>query len=229
MTNNISLLLCFFGLLPSLLPPAAQATTVLSNTELYPSTPGTMGPGNHTGMMEEEAIQYFQAQSFTTGGASYVLGSITPYFDNSYGGGFTMALHSNNGGTPGEFIATLSGNSTPDFGLDSSYAPSSTVTLDADTTYWFVTSINPSVSRGAANIFVNPVGNFTATAAEGWSVGQSAQQSTRDGISDDWNVDPVYALLFEVDATLTAAPEPTRMLLLAVGSFGLILRRRRAA
>ncbi len=229
MTNHLSLLLCLFGLLPSLLPPAAQAATVLSNTDLYPSTPGTMGPGNYTGMMEEESIQYFQAQSFTTGGASFVLGGITPYFANSYGGGFTMALHSDNGGTPGELIASLSGNSAPDFGLDSSYAPSSTVVLDADTTYWFVTSISPGVSEGAANIYVNPAGNYSATSAEGWSVGTSAQLSTYDGVSGDWNVNPVYALLFEVDASLTAAPEPTRMLLLALGSFGLILRRRRAA
>ena len=36
-----------------------------------------------------------------------------------------------------------------------------------------------------------------------------------------------YTPLFQVDASPAAVPEPTRMLLLAVGSFGLILRRRR--
>lgn len=229
MKNKLPLLLCLCGLIPSLLPPAASAAIVLSNTDLSPSSPGTTGPGNYPGMMDGEGgFFYAQAQSFTTGGESYVLGSITPYFTGSSGGGFTMALYSSSGGAPGELLATLTGNTTPEQGLGNPYAPSSTVVLAADTTYWWVSSIDVGVSDGRADMVVNPPGNFSATSAEGWSVGQSAQQSTYNGVTGDWNVDGTYAVLFEVDATLAAAPEPTRMLLLALGSFGLILRRRRA-
>lgn len=224
-TNKFPLLLCLIGLMPSLLPPAAAASTVLSNTDLYPETPGTMGPGRYNMMHTEYSLA--QAQSFTTGSASYVLGGITPYFANSYGNGFNMALYSNSDGTPGELIATLTGNTAPENGLGSTYAPSSTVVLAADTTYWWVSSIDEVAGEGGANFYVNPYGNFSATAAEGWSVGQSAQQSTYDGVTDNWNVDGGYTPLFQVDASPAAVPEPTRMLLLAVGSFGLILRRRR--
>jgi hypothetical protein len=225
--TKLPLLLCLIGLMPSLLPPVAAAATVLSNTDLSPDSPGTMGPGNYPGMFGEEGMHSVQAQSFTTGSESYVLGSITPFISSASGGGFSMALYANGDGTPGELLATLTGNTMPEQGLGNSYAPSSTVVLDADTTYWWVASIDAGISEGRADMVVNPPGNFSANSAEGWSVGHSAQQTTYGDVTGDWNVDGTYAVLFQVDATLAAAPEPTRMLLLGLGTFGLLLRRRR--
>ena len=174
------------------------------------------------------------ANDFTTGSTIVSLDDIKVNFFGGYdasGTGFKAALYSDQGpaapaGGAGSFLADLIG-SDPHGGGIFAFTPTSAILLAANTRYWAVFSaLNSSPDKDFPISFTN---NTSQTGASGWSIGDHyAALQVTNGVPNTgvWNYAATgTALNFAVDAS--AAPEPSKVLLLLGGLGGLIIRRRR--
>ena len=160
--------------------------------------------------------------SFTTDNNNYTLNSVTASLEESTEGSFSINLHIDNSGEPGTIIQQL--NTTEDI-LPSGFnnylfIPSSSVNLDANTTYWLSSSIvNPGFYTWGGTTSPNQ------TSPGAWIIGDDSIVSFDGGSS--WNLSvPDFASQFNVDADMvyTAVPfefSPTMGILLISGLFGL--------
>lgn len=124
----------------------------------------------------------WEANKFTTDANTYSLQSITLNLDDALdtSGAFVVELHSDNSGTPGSFIAALSGSVNPATAGLYTYTPSSTVTLNPNTPYWVVAMVSSgngdygwhfTSSTSQAPGAVGTVGGFSESLDQGasWS------------------------------------------------------------
>jgi hypothetical protein len=150
-------------------PIVLQAQTVIASS-YNGTTPGLLftdvlrasAPlGTYTGLSAGE--------SFTTGAQSYTFSSVVANLRLLVGSSTNLAagIYSNSGGTPGSLLATLT---VPSMTLNSrsnfSFTASTSLTLAASTTYWFV--VGPSTSTTSlvdATWYTGTSGTGLATAA----------------------------------------------------------------
>ena len=159
------------------------------------------------------------AQSFTTGSSASTLNGITlSLASGGTGSGFTVYLMSDNAGTPGNILETLSGPTSPGTG-DITFTSGSSLPLDANTTYWWEATI---VSTPNATFYLSSTTSTSETGSSGWSIG--------DVGSHNYYVAPwtpsAQAYIFSVSGT-TAVPEPgTSAALAGLASLALLAYRR---
>lgn len=215
------------SLLRVLLPLAfvgslAAQTIVVSN--LSESNDGDSGAYYDPGFPPMyPATNRWQANSFTTSTSLLQLDGII--FKSAYSESvtpLTVKLFSDNVGAPGSALATL--GSAVDVG-DGYYkfSPTSTLTLDSNTTYWWVASLTAATSTS----FRIPVTySVNETSVYGWTIGNRFAQSTNGGAS--WNVVGIDLVnQFSVSA-VSAVPEPsTWALLLGLAALGSVVAHRR--
>jgi hypothetical protein len=175
--------------------------------------------------LTDEAIE---AQSFTVGGVSQTLDSVTVRLGNDGGGAETITVHlySNNGSVPGSSQLTIGSVNIP--ALTTSFADytlsaPSAFTLQANTTYWL------EADTGDTDPVHWAVTSSTTTTGPG-TLG--ARVFSPSPPAPPW-FSGSGRLQVEVDGTPVAAvPEPSGLALLGLGGAGLLgwrVRRRRAA
>jgi hypothetical protein len=172
-----------------------------------------------TGTIYSSGPPQSYAQEFVTGNSSVVLSSIiVPLGDAS--GTFTAAadLVADNSGLPGSSVLTLFTVPTIPTGsaTDLTFTPTSSVTLKANTDYWFVLSATGSGSyqwqytNTLSASFPNYAVSSSNTMGATWTVG------TPPGP-------------FLLGANAAAVPEPSSLVLAAIGllALGMVVRARR--
>jgi hypothetical protein len=159
----------------------------------------------------------WRAQSFMTGGANWTSESVTLSLlsGGSSTGGFTVSLYGDSGNGPGAQLGTLTGNGNPGSGLSPF---TGAIALNPDATYWIVTDVS---SDHSGSVYGWMAG--TGGPAVGSTVG--AGYSSDGGVT--WGVDTTSSYLMQVDATFTAAPEPSTIALGLMGGAGYLLLFRR--
>jgi hypothetical protein len=176
-----------------------QATVLVSN--LTEASNGTV-PVAYYPPDEGSSNRYDAAGSFTTGSSSTLLGNITLAVANGSGSGFSVALHSNAVDRPGTLLASLAGSSSPTVGGNYSYLPENTITLSANTTYWWVASV-PNGTSSSYGFNLRSTASTSESSSAGWTVGDVFRQQNNSG---GW--DPTGTpLQFSVSAS--AIPEPS--------------------
>lgn len=188
----------FLTLLLAALPIQSYAQVVsLSNLANTPST--SLGASYDMDSLFGAEI----AQGFTTGSSSATLTSVTLSMGpaGTSGGGFTVALYDDSGGTPGTPMATLSGNSDPATPNLYTYTASGTL-LSANTPYWIVASV-PSSGATRNYQWIN-TGDSSVTSQPGWTLGSAAANFSLNGSSiNGWSVQSSFQQL-----SISVVPEP---------------------
>ncbi len=169
------------------------------------------------------------ANSFTAG-STVMLDNIRVNFASGFdpsGTGFSAALYSDAGGTaPGTLLATLTGPDPHAGGLYS-YTPTVATQLVSGTKYWALFSAVYGAPDEQFPITITA--DTSDTGLSGWSIGDYNNLNLRtvtNGVAGAWHNNAAGGVLqFEVNTS--AAPEPSRMLLLASGFGALFMTRRR--
>ena len=161
------------------------------------------------------------ASSFTTDNNSYTLNSVIASLNEGIESTLSINLHTDNGGEPGTIIEQLNTteNILPGPLNNYLFTPSSTVNLNANTTYWLSSFV---VNPGNYGWGVTNSPNQTSPGA--WTIGDESVFSSDGGTS--WTSFPGFVSQFNVDADIasTAVPfefSPTMGILLISGLFGL--------
>lgn len=207
--------------------PASQAAVVVSNITNTHATPGyefvdDIGGNGHD-----------LGNSFTTGGTSVLLNSVSVGFAGGFrgvGSAFTALLFNDAAGMPGSSLVTFTGNSDPHGGGTFAYTPSAPTTLLASTTYWLVFTAQIGAPDEQYPIYTTA--DLSQTGSPGWSIGDSfVYRDVTSGTPGAWIgqtvLAPPNALQFEVDTS--AVPEPSIALLFGSGLGSLLFLRRRSS
>ena len=137
-------------------------------------------------------------------------------------GSFRVELYSNSGSLPGSSLGILTGNGNPATAGLYTYTPSSTITLNPNTTYWVVAKVTSGLGDYSWN--------YTSTTTHGGTgtLGGFSESFDQGG---SWSAENVsFPSMFSV--TATAVPEPSSyaaMLGVAALGFGIFNRRFRRA
>lgn len=213
--HRLVLLFVFAGSL------AAQ-TVVVSNLSETPNGDG--GPSYDPGFPPfMPATSGWQANSFTTSTSMLQLDGII--FKSAYSESptpLTVKIFSDSTGNPGSAVATL-GSAIDVGGGYYKFSPTSALTLDSNTTYWWVASL----SGATMTSFRIPVTySVNETSSYGWTIGSRFAQSTNGGST--WNIPGIDMVnQFSISAT-SAVPEPsTWALILGFAALGGVIWRRR--
>lgn len=180
------------------------------------SFPDTGWPGDLA-----TSTAYLASSFTTTGSGSYTLGSVTVRMGQAVtpGGGFVLELWSQSSSRPGARIAQLVGETNPQSGTFT-YTPATTVTLNANATYWVVATVT---SGGTGEFRWLAAANNNQTGD--WTIGNNIGFSGNAGAN--WSIMSFPPSLFSVAAT--AVPEPSGLMLVLVAGACLCSCRRRPA
>ena len=122
------------------------------------------------------------AQSFTTGPDSngYILRTVEVRFSDDDDGRITptVKLHSDSSGNPGTAVATLTGPSSLEGGINTFDAPSNTM-LSANTTYWLVFRATAFNNQG--NLRQVTTYHKDSSGLPDWSIASVARRTFRNG------------------------------------------------
>jgi hypothetical protein len=173
---------------------------------------------NGTGTIYSSGPPQSYAQEFVTGSSSVVLSSIVVSLGNASGSFTAVAdLVADNSGLPGSTV--LTGFTVPAVPTGSpanrTFTPSSSVTLNANTDYWFVLS-----ASGSGGDYQWQYTNTLSPSFPNYAV------STNSGTS--WTVGtPAGPFLLEATAA-SSVPEPSSLVLVTCGflAFAAVLSRR---
>lgn len=170
-------------------------------------------------------IQYVVVQSFTTGASATELGSILLDMESGSGSGFSLALYSAGVNAPGSLLETLSGSAAPTSAATYSFTSGLSIALSANTTYWWVASVESESLEGQFKIALT---TFSSEANDGgWSIGQG--YSTYPSDEGFGPLNPFRKKSFQFAVTTSAIPEPSTYAALAgFGAFAFVVWRRRA-
>ena len=142
-------------------------------------------------------------QSFTTGANGSSLNGVSVDLNGIYGSGFALALYSDNANSLGSQIAALAVPATLGTGLQT-FTTTSQISLSPLTQYWWAAS-----DSDPSSFFLLAVSDTTGYAtSDAWSMGQG--WSTFNGSYGN-------PYVFSVDASVVAAPEPSTLVLTAIG------------
>ena len=197
----------------------ARAVVVVSNL----TDPGA-GVFNVTGLNNSnEAL----ANLFTTGSGMWEINSVTVRFsDNNLNAppdDFSLSIRLDNAGAPGAVVGTFD-TSVGDVidSADYTYLATAPFSLSGNTSY-FLTALptDPDASYSAAVAL-----GTGESSGFGWTIADDNTQSQDGGSS--WFDNTGSAMIFSLDATLTAVPEPGSLALLALVGAGLGVRRRKS-
>ncbi|MDZ4402590.1 choice-of-anchor R domain-containing protein [Prosthecobacter sp.] len=205
--------------------PASHAALTVTNLYNTHAVPG------YEMVDDIGGIGHDLANSFTTGGSSVLLNSVSVEFAGGFvgiGSAFTAYLYNDATGMPGASLVTFTGNSDPHSGGTFAYTPSAPTTLLPSTTYWLV--FNAQAGAPDEQYPIYTTADVSQTGDPGWSIGDSfVYRDVISGTPGSWigqNVlAPPNALQFELDTT--AVPEPSRTLLFGSGLASLLFVRRR--
>lgn len=197
----------------------AQAQTVMLSNLAGTSYAGYANTRNES----DGTLNTANAGSFTTGSEATVLNSLSLLGVSGSGTDFSVELYSDSGNLPGTLLETLSGPTSPTSASTTYvYTSGGSLTLSANTTYWWVTTVPTGTT--AANFNSNYVTNSADVAADGWSIGRYAYQ-TNGGA---WSNGTGRSMQFSVSTS--AIPEPsTYAALFGAAALGLAAYRRRLA
>jgi hypothetical protein len=196
----------------------SQGTTYLSNLGQNSTNSNVVGSDS------------WLAESFLTGNnvGGYLLNSVQLAMTNASGNpnGFALLLYSSmrpNEYFPSNNLGALNGSANPATADIFTYTTVSNMTLLPGTVYFLVVTAGTTVANGAyewslASLNYNPSGGWRAPAGV-------AGQDTYSSINGlNWTrtfIDPQFAI------NASAIPEPGVLSLLALGSLGLFLNRRK--
>ncbi|MGP0063897.1 MAG: choice-of-anchor R domain-containing protein [Isosphaeraceae bacterium] len=187
-------------------PPSAGASTVVLSDNIT---------GVATGGLEAATGSIWLASSFSTGGASDTLDSVTLLLENPVAGNATVSIYTDGGLQPGTLVGTLTSPSSYLGPLVETRFTADGITLSADTTYWVVLQAAGGEFDWAWASSDSGTGvGFTDT----WASSTDAGNSWFAFVGPD-----SYPLQMIVSATV---PEPGSMTLLGLGA-GLVLLHRR--
>lgn len=129
----------------------AGMASVSANAALLAGTPGSAPLAGRVSIGEYGlggANPALQARPFSTGSTAYYLDSISfgsRLYLASGSGDITISVYDNNGTVPGSAVAGgLNLFSATSATINQSLTPTSTITLNANSTYWFVASVDQS-------------------------------------------------------------------------------------
>ena len=157
-------------------------TTLVSNTHLSATDAGS---------------NEFQAQSFEAGtnADGYMISEVQIRLAaNDTGASTSVKIRENNGGEPGDLVATLTnpGTLTAD-SLNTFTAPAGT-RLDASTTYWL--TVNEGISSNRTNF--SHIGEDEEAGEPGWTIGNGRRARTSE--MGDWSFN-ANSLMIEIKGT----------------------------
>jgi len=171
------------------------------------------------------------AMAFTTDSSNYTLNNIVaPLGEINFAGSMIVSghLYTDAGSLPGTQVSngnlgtvTFDGFAT----LDRTFAPTSgTVSLDANTTYWFVldsSSVSGLLWKDTSSVNEDSPSPFS------WSI--SDNRAFFNTTSSLWEASPTIHM-FSVDATVSSVPVPAAAWLFGSGLLGLVgvARRKKA-
>ena len=180
---TVALLATLVALAALQAPPlqAQSLTTFVSNTDLTPA-----------GITSD----FFQAQSFETGAADgYTVSKVDIRFGTVSGRDTSVKIRENNGGEPGDLVATLTNPETLTADSLNTFTASPSITLDASTTYWI------SVNEGSSNrASLNLVDSDDQTGETGWGIGDGRLR--RSSEISNWSTSSTYSLLIAIRGTV---------------------------
>lgn len=164
-----------------------------------------------------------QARPFTTGPMAYNLSSVffgTNLYHAAGAGGISISVHSNNGTVPGSAVAgglNLFNATAATIGLELNAG--SPLTLEANTTYWFVASVDQSIDS------TRYWWNQTDSAAfdsdvPGYGLPLSSANDALGWVAYDGSS-------LQMQAYGTAIPEPATLSFFGIGGMGVWLARRK--
>jgi hypothetical protein len=167
-----------------------------------------------------------QARSFFTGGSAYTLESIffgSHLYHDTGLGGITVSLYSNNGTVPGSAVAGgLNLFSATSATIGNTLLPNSVLTMNANSTYWFVASVDQTLgdTRYWWNLTDSAAFDSDVT---GTDLPLGYANSTTDGAS--WLRQEDLSMQMSIYGTVV--PEPGTLSLMGIGMGGTYYARRR--
>jgi hypothetical protein len=167
---------------------------------------------DNLGSIEEYGLEVFSAystspatsvaMSFTVGNTGGTLTSVVVGLGGGYNGGFGLKLYSAGNDLPLSLLGGLSGESTPSSPALYTYIPTAPTSLAANTTYFIVASAGGSESLYSWNFGLAQTGAY-ANDGSGW-------------------IDQVASASMQVNADLSAVPEPSEWAAISFGVLGLV-------
>lgn len=202
--STIQLLSCWLvavAITVAFSPVNSRAATIFSQT------------GTPEGAYTETSLEYW-AQGFTISGTSMTLtsvdvllqaaGPLSQYF---------VALYSNNSGSPGSLLETLSGTNNPQTSGTYTYTSTGSL-LSANTSYWILQGI----TSGGGFQYWNEENNTSPEV--GSSIGAEFSQNS----GTTWSLQASHSMQMVVNGT--PVPEPSTALLLIMGGVAMFVRLR---
>jgi|GEM_PF-2328379 len=216
-----------FVLMAGFCSPAAATTTFFSDY-----AQGTNGANQYARYLIAGNVN---ASDFLTGASATTITSATLSFTNDDSNAHVMTpkIYTDNAGVPGTLVGTLStialpaDPNYPSAGTFTTYtATSAGINLAANTNYWMVVSIN-NATDGTDPVLWNTTSSNTMDSGSTFSQVTATALKTSTNSGTSWNTGQAVNGVFSLSGTVVAAPEPTRVLLLGIGTGLLLLRRRR--
>ena len=140
----------------------------------------------------------FQAQSFETGAneGGYTISQVEIWSSDASGKSTSVSIKEDNGGEPGNLVATLVNPGTLAFYLGNTFTAQPVITLDASTTYWL--TVNEGISSDRMPVLTQT--NDGETGETGWSIGDGRLYRTDE--TDSWT-ESTSSLLIRIKGTIS--------------------------
>ncbi len=199
---------------------AATGSAAVAVSNLADTTTNSAGVSASAGSPGQNV-----AGEFTTGSAANLADVTLSLAGNAaLSAGFSVALYSDSGGSPGSNLVGLTGNSSPGTGIYV-YTAATPYALSSGTSYWIV-----ATESGSAGTLWNQTSDSSSTGEPGWSLGPTKYQPAVGGSWSTGIFNP-FGPPFEspgtgnVQFSVDVVPEPASFAIAAIAGIGLLARR----